>query len=281
MTEETKFLIGMDHECWNINFPIYCKKVNDIIPDADGFELNFEHPDLFRLFPSNEVVKYINDTISSYNFKYISMHSPTRDINISSYNPRIRKTSFNELIKSIELFSKLDADKLLYFLIHGGQNSFRSRSRFGKRNLPTSISNHIENVIRLNDICKDYGIPLTIENLIYSKWRLASKTEYLDALFNEIKDIKFAYDIDHAAFVSFSYARKMLKKYMKRINVVHVGVINYFHKFQKHIIPVNPLYVFEPHSIKNKTQLFQYLNRNVKTVKNEIKKNKNPEITVS
>lgn len=277
MTEDVKYLIGMDHECWNIDFPTYCKKINDM-PDAKGFELTFEHPDLFRFFPSNKLVEYINDTISSYNFTYVAMHSPTKDINISSYNPRIRETSLNELIKSIDLFSKLNIKEILYFLVHGGQNSFRAPSRFGKRNLPPSISNHIDNLIKLDKVCKDYGIEITIENLIYSKWRLSSRIEYLDSMFTEIPHIKFAFDIDHAAFVSFSYAKKMLKRYLPRINTVHVGKMSNFYKFQKIIIPIKPYYVFEPNSITNKSQLFVHLNRNLKAVKNEIKKSKKPEI---
>ena len=270
----------MDHDTWNIDFPNYCKNVNNI-PNADGFEITFEHPDLFRLFPSKELVKYIDDTISSYDFQVLAMHSPTKDVNISSYNPRIRETSFKELVKSIELFSCLNIPEIAYFLVHGGQNSFRTPSRFGKRNLPPSISDQIENLKRLYKICEDFGMKFTIENLIYSKWRLSSRIEYLDALFRELPDIKFTFDIDHAVFVSYSYARKMLNRYSNRVNAVHVGMINYFQKFKNLLIPLNPYLIFEPHSIANKNNLFLDLNRNIKIVKNIVENNKNPEITIS
>jgi len=270
----------MDHESWDIEFPLYCKRINNEILDADGLEITFEHPDLFKLFPSKKLITYINDVISSYNFTTISMHSPTKDINISSYNPRIRELSLNELITSLDLYSKLDIPELSYFLVHGGQNSFRAPSRFGKRNLPSSLSNHIDNLIRLKRICDDYCIPLSIENLIYSKWRLSSRIEYLDALFTEIPDLKMAFDIDHANFVSFSYAKKMLNKYLDKINVIHIGIINHYHKFKNILLNISPNFVFEPNSIKNRNNLFQLLNKNVKTVKNSIQNSKNPEITI-
>jgi len=270
----------MDHDCWHIDFATYCRRISNEIPDADGIELTFEHPDLFSIYPSKKVVQYVNDIVSTYNFRSIAMHAPTRDVNISSYNPRIRQTSFNELIKSLELFIQIDGPKLIYFLVHGGQNSFRAPSRFSKRNLHTSLSNHIDNLIKLDKICENFGITLTIENLIYSSWRLTSKIEYLDALFDEVPNIKFAFDIDHAIFVSYSYANKMLNKYLNRINVIHIGNINIFNKFKNLLIPINPSYVFEPHSIKNKFQLFQSLNRNVKTIKNVVENFKKPEITV-
>jgi len=277
----SKYLIGMDHDSWNIAFPLYCKRVSDEIPDADGLELNFEHPDLFKLFPSYDIVSYINETISSYNFNSISIHSLTRDINISSYNPRIREISFKELTRAIELFSKLDSAQLLYFLVHGGQNSFRAPSQFSKNNLHFSLSVHIDNLIKLKKICDDYGIILTIENLIYSSWRLSSKIEYLESLFAEIPDLKFTFDIDHASFVSYSYARKMLQKFIDKVNVVHVGIINYFHKFKNLLSSIKPHFVFEPHSIKNKIHLFQNLNKNVKTVKRSFINNNCPEIAFS
>jgi len=279
MKEMETFLIGMDHDVWDIDFPHFCKRVHDEIPDANGFELSFEHPDLFRLFPSKEVVSYINDTISSYDYRNLSLHSLTKDINISSYNPRIRETSFNEIVQSLDLFSHINIGHL-YFLVHGGQNSFRTPSKFSKQNLPNSVSNHIDNLIRLNKICEDYGIELSVENLIYSSWRLTSKIEYLDDLFNEIPNLKLTFDIDHANFVSISYARKIFDKYASKINTVHVGLINNIYKLKKLLIPLKLNYVFEPHSVKNKFQIFQCLNKNIKILKGLIGNNKNAEIIV-
>ena len=63
------------------------------------------------------------DLLNSFNFKY-TVHSPILDINIASLNEAIRQTSINEIKKSMDLATKINADLVV---VHPGNVPFMGR----------------------------------------------------------------------------------------------------------------------------------------------------------
>ncbi|MFX1299113.1 MAG: sugar phosphate isomerase/epimerase family protein [Promethearchaeota archaeon] len=131
-------LLGLDRGVWKYSFEEICKLSAGI--QLDGLEIQPEHPEIFKGFPKPGNLKKL---LSDYSLKCNSVHAPIKDINVSSYNPRIRETSLFELKKTIKFAAEL-SDDLLYVVIHGGQNSFRSPSNFEKAFLPKAINFTVE-----------------------------------------------------------------------------------------------------------------------------------------
>ncbi|HUX97928.1 MAG TPA: sugar phosphate isomerase/epimerase [Candidatus Deferrimicrobium sp.] len=248
-------LLGLDRGVWDYSFDQICKKCVEL--QIDGLEIQPEHPEIFKNFPDTGTIKKI---LSDYDIKHISVHAPIKDINISSYNPRIRETSILELKKTVKFASEI-SNEILYIVVHGGQNSFRSSSNFERFYLPTALEytiNALKNVIK---DCIDHGITLSIENMTYSFWRLSSKIKYLDPIFEQIPDLKFTLDYAHGLHGSEKYSLRLLKKFENRLISVHIG--NYFEiKYLfKHINHLNPFIIIEPHHLRQDLNVFTQLQK--------------------
>ncbi|MHA1266951.1 MAG: sugar phosphate isomerase/epimerase family protein [Candidatus Helarchaeota archaeon] len=248
---EKRILLGMDRGVWKYSVKEICEKCHQA--GLDGLEIQPEHPEIFQNFPDPGGLKTI---LKEYDFKYNSIHAPMKDINISSYNPRIRRASLLELKNTIQFASKL-SDKIQYVVMHGGQNSFRSTSQFQKKFLQKAISFTIEAIKEIHKECEEYGVRyLSVENMTYSPWRLSSKIIFLDQIFEQIPSLRFTYDYHHGIFGSERYTFRILKKYLDRLISVHIGNLYEIRKINRIINQKHPFIILEPHHMRG-TDIFK------------------------
>jgi len=250
---EKQILIGLDRGVWYYNLHEICEKCIEL--KLNGLEIQVEHPEIFKNFPT---IGNLQKLLKDFDIKLVSIHAPIKDINISSYNPRIRKISVKELKETIKFAAKL-SDNILYIVVHGGQNSFRSPSKFEKSYLPKAIQFTITALKELQKECEEYNIPLSIENMTYSPWRLSSKIKYLDQIFKELPQLKFTFDYAHGLYGSQWYSYRILKKYKKRLISVHIGQFFEIRNIYNHIKEINPYIIIEPHHLHGELNVFEQL----------------------
>ncbi len=246
-------LLGLDRGVWDFSIEEICKKCVDF--KLDGLEIQPEHPEIFKNFPEHGGLKKL---LADYDLKNNSIHAPIKDINISSYNPRIREISLYELKKTIKFAADL-SEYGSFIVLHGGQNSFRSSSDFEKTFLPKAINFTIGALKELMKDCEEYGINLSIENMTYSPWRLSSKIKYLDQIFAEVPNLRFTFDYYHGLIGSKRYTFRILKKYINRLISVHIGNFFEIREIINLIKDLNPFIIVEPHHLRKKRSIFEQL----------------------
>ncbi len=248
-----RILVGLDRGVWNYSIEKICKICSDL--DLDGLEIQPEHPKIFKDFPETGNLKKI---LIDYGFELNSIHAPMKDINISSYNPRIRETSLLELKKTIKFAAEF-SDNLLYVVMHGGQNSFRSSSNFEKEFLPKAVNFTVQAFKELVKDCMETNLTLSVENMTFSPWRLSSKIRFLDQIFEHVPRLKFTFDFHHGVYGSERYAFRVLKKYRDRLISVHIGNFYELRKIFSQIKRINPPIVIEPHHLRRGRDIFEQL----------------------
>jgi sugar phosphate isomerase/epimerase len=253
--------LGLDRGVWKYSLQTICAKAKEI--QLDGLEIQPEHPEIFKMFPE---IKNLKTLLKDYEIKRISVHAPIKDINTSSYNPRIREASLVELKNTIQFASQL-SDDIMYIVVHGGQNSFKSASDFEKDYLTKALDFTIEGLKKLQENCEEYGILLSIENMTFSPWRLTSRIMFLEQIFKEIPTLRFTFDFHHGTYGSERYSLRILEKFKPRLISVHIGQLFELIKLQDYIKNLNPFVVIEPHHFANEADIFSQL----KVMINEIR----------
>jgi sugar phosphate isomerase/epimerase len=252
---KNQILLGLDRGVWNYTLQEICE--NAIKISLDGLEIQPEHPEIFKTFPE---VGNLRKLLLDFNIKTISVHSPIKDLNISSYNPRIREISISELKNTIKFASAL-SDDILYLVVHGGQNSFKSASDFEKGFLSKALDLTIEGLKELLKDCEEYGIKLSIENMTFSPWRLTSRIRFLEQIFEEVPTLKFTFDFHHGSYGSERYSLRILERFKDRLISVHIGQLFEIRTIQNNIKNINPYIIIEPHHLNGDHNLFSQLDR--------------------
>jgi len=258
---KNQILLGLDRGIWKYSLQTICANAKEI--QLDGLEIQPEHPEIFRTFPEIENLKTL---LKDYEIKRISVHSPIKDINISSYNPRIREASLVELKDTIKFASKL-SDDIAYIVVHGGQNSFKSASEFEKEYLFKALNFTIEGLKGLTENCEECGILLSIENMTFSPWRLTSRIMFLEQIFKEIPTLKFTFDFHHGTYGSERYSLRILDKFKTRLISVHIGQLFELVKMQGYIKNLNPFIIIEPHHFTNELDIFPQLKTMINAIR--------------
>ncbi len=151
---------------------------------VDYFEILNEYP--------NDIIDI--NLLNSYDFKFI-IHSPIIDVNLSSLNKSIQKTSIKEIMKSIEIANELDSDIVV---VHPGNIPFLSRP-FEKNVLAKCR----ESLKICGDYGKDFGVTTAIENMPNIEGFLYQDIAKLDELLQEL-EMYMTLDIGHAATAGYS-----------------------------------------------------------------------------
>ena len=254
-------LLGLDRGVWKHSLQTICTKANEI--QLDGLEIQPEHPEIFKTFPE---VRNLKTLLKDHGIKRISVHAPIKDINTSSYNPRIREASLVELKNTIQFASQL-SDEITYIVVHGGQNSFKSASDFEKDYLTKALDLTIEGLKDLTKICEEYGITLSIENMTFSPWRLTSRIMFLEQIFKEVPTLRFTFDFHHGTYGSERYSLRILEKFKTRLISVHIGQLFELVKVQNYIKDLNPLVIIEPHHFADEGNIFSQLKTMIKEIR--------------
>lgn len=155
--------------------------LEDVREDFDGWEIlaEKEHDWSHR--------DEIKDSLSTTDME-IQIHAPLNDINLASINPRMRKSSVEEIERCMEMASMIDMDIVT---VHPGVISPLSRYWDSRR------EKALESLRSLNQRAEEYGITLAIENLPDISITMCTRPEEVK-YFLERLDISFCLDIGHA-----------------------------------------------------------------------------------
>ncbi|MHA1271035.1 MAG: sugar phosphate isomerase/epimerase family protein [Candidatus Helarchaeota archaeon] len=255
-----KILIGLDRATWGY-------EIKDILENMsllklDGLEIQPEHPELFHKFP--KIDAKLLDYIESYPNIHLSVHAPIKDINVSSYNPLIREKSIEFLLKTLDFASNFN--RIEYIVFHGGQNSFKSNSRFEFKQRKIALERTIDAFKILIEKCNEYGFTMAIENMTHSDYRMTSKIKYLETIFSnsEFDNLKFIFDYEHGLNYSERYSLRILKNFKNRLIAVHIGTD--YDKFAYLVSDINPILVIEPHHFYNVDRIFDKIRNIINTL---------------
>ncbi len=241
-----KLLLGIDRSLYHVKFGEICRLVDEL--GFDGIEIQPEHPEIFERYP-NRVVPYINDILAKHDF-VISFHTPIKDLNIASYNPRIREYSKKEVIESINFANNINAK---YIVTHGGKNSFKTLSTFSKRYETLALNYTIFALKDFCKICNDHGMMLSFENMSWSDWRMTAKIEYIKKIFDDLQstNLKLTLDIDHMELRSKRHVDKIIEIFGDKIISSHIGNVEKSSSHVKKLLKLSnlELLVLEPHSL--------------------------------
>ena len=156
-------------------------------------------------------IRSLSGKLSKYHVEF-SIHPPTFDTNLVSENKLIRETTFNEHKKAI-LFGK--AINARYIVIHPG---FYYSPRFDKE---ATKDKAYEVVIKLNDIAKQYGIKLAIENVGYNGTSLFTQEEYIHFVEGMDDNIGYLIDTGHANINKWNIP-EVIEKTKDRLIALHI-----------------------------------------------------------
>ncbi|MHA1144390.1 MAG: TIM barrel protein [Candidatus Helarchaeota archaeon] len=241
--KDIKAFISIDRALYHTPLEKIYQKAAEL--RVKGLEIQLEHPELWKLYP-DRVVKYLIDLSSSYNFSF-TIHSPIKDLNISSYNKAIRRASLEELKRTLDIGNALNVD---YILMHLGKNSFVSQSQMSRNYKKTAISHSINAINELIQYCP--GVVLTIENMTWSEWRLSSKIKFLEVFYQNVPDsVKFTLDIQHAQERSDVYVLRFYERFKDRLISIHFGNVSKQKRFLKKFLEnsTGQYFILEPHSL--------------------------------
>ncbi|MHA1785983.1 MAG: sugar phosphate isomerase/epimerase family protein [Candidatus Helarchaeota archaeon] len=264
--------LGLDSSTYCFKFEDICERCEEL--GLNGIEIQLEHPSIWNNYP--ESVKNINDILESYEFK-IAVHSPIKDLNMSSYNARIRELTFKELLIAEKFAENLNAE---YFLIHAGKNSFVSQSLMSNWWKKKSIQHTITTISRL---LKESNCKITMENMMWSEWRISSKKKFLVKIFESFspESLYFTLDISHALERSRVFVYKLLELFGERLLSIHFGnykiqnfIFDFLKKKKIELKHFNYL-ILEPHTLplsSKKELLFPIISKNINLMKKELKK---------
>jgi len=264
--------LGLDRSTYCFNLENVFENCTNI--GFEGIEIQPEHPEIWRDYPKS--IKKLNDMLESYNFK-IAVHCPIKDLNMASYNERIREITLKELIKAERFANELNAR---YFLIHAGKNSFVSQSLMSKKWKQKAIDLCIETISK---ILEQSNCKITMENMTWSEWRFSSKKKYLLKIFEQFptNSLHFTLDVAHALERSRFFAKKLLELFAERLISIHFGDFktqNFIFdviKAKKSSLKNFDYIVLEPHTLplsSKKELLFPLLSDQIYLIKKEFYK---------
>ncbi|MCQ2972380.1 MAG: sugar phosphate isomerase/epimerase [archaeon] len=134
------------------------------------------------------------DLLNSFNFKY-TVHSPIVDINIASLNEAIRQTSINEIKKSMDLATKINADLVV---VHPGNVPFMGR---GLEDVIYEIGK--KSIIELGEYGQEIGVTPAVENMPDFEGAMHKDINVLSELLESI-DTAMTLDVGHANTLGYT-----------------------------------------------------------------------------
>ncbi|AMQ17743.1 sugar phosphate isomerase/epimerase family protein [Thermococcus peptonophilus] len=186
-------------------FPRWAEKVKAL--GFEGVEIVSEWPH----FLSRENLPLFKEVLESVGLN-VTVHAPFSDLNIASFNERIRKASLKILEETIRLASELGVKAVT---VHPGHCSPVSR-KYQKE----YIEIHRGSLKALARISTEYGVPVGVENMPKFPILDAQMPERLALLVDGI-DIGITFDIGHLNTTTRDF-EGFLKLFGDRIVAVHI-----------------------------------------------------------
>lgn len=186
-------------------FPQWTEKVKAL--GFEGVEIVGEWPH----FLTGENFPFFKETLETIG-PNVTVHAPFSNLNIASFNERIRKASLEILEETIRLSSELEAKAVTVHLGHCSPVSRRYQTEH--------IEIHRESLRVLAKISAEYGVPVGVENMPKFPILDAQTPERLALLVDGI-DIGITFDIGHLNTTTRDF-EGFLKLFGDRIVAVHI-----------------------------------------------------------
>ena len=192
-------------------FPMSLKEILDYLES-----INVKYCELMLEYPYNEIDP---DLVNSYSIK-TSIHTPLSDVNIASLNESIRKASVEEVIKSINLASKVGSEALV---VHPGHMAFLAR-KFQEK----IRENSLVSLKECSRFAEERGIKLCVENMPDMEGMICKDLDELNELVQEIGAL-MTIDVGHAHNVGIS-----IDEILKYDNIGHIHLSDNDGSFDNH-----------------------------------------------
>jgi sugar phosphate isomerase/epimerase len=186
-------------------FPRWAEKVKAL--GFDGIEIVSEWPH----FLTKGNLPFLKETLETIGLN-ATVHAPFSDLNIASFNVRIREASLRILEETIRLASKLGARAVT---VHPGHCSPVSRKYQNEY-----IKIHRESLRALAGFSLEYGVHVGVENMPKFPILDAQTPERLALLVDGI-DIGITFDIGHLNTTTRDF-EVFLRIFRDRIVTVHI-----------------------------------------------------------
>ncbi|NJF25909.1 sugar phosphate isomerase/epimerase [Thermococcus sp. Bubb.Bath] len=122
-------------------------------------ELGFEFIEILSEWPhylKRENASFFREVLDSYGLK-ATVHAPFSDLNIASFNERIREASLEVISETVELASELGA---LIVTVHPGHCS-----PISVKNRENYLEIHRRSLMEITRWSEEYGIKIGVENM--------------------------------------------------------------------------------------------------------------------
>jgi sugar phosphate isomerase/epimerase len=184
---------------------VYPQPLNTVLEYLEGKKVDY--CEIINEFPYHQVDDSI---LESYNIK-ISVHAPLSDINLASHNQNIRRSSLEEVKKSMDLAVEWNAEIVV---VHPG-----SMPIMGRKIKQEILQFNFESLQTCASHAQDCGIAMCVENMPDIDGLLYQDLYDLDSLVRDI-DAYMTLDVGHAHNNGFS-TEEMLK--YSRIKHLHLS----------------------------------------------------------
>ena len=224
-------------------------------------DLGLNYVEILHQYPNDEID---TDLLNSYDLNY-TIHSPIVNINIASLNRAIRKTSIDEIKKSIDIANKIDSNIVV---VHPGNIPFLGRD----------FEDHIYNLAdeafkELGEYGEDLGVTATIENMPSFEGFMYTNMNQLNNTLEE-HDLYMTLDIGHG----YHSGHSPNEMYFDRVKHIHIhdnfgdddshlalgeGSIDLKHIIQTYESKsYDGIYMIEVNDKDSVKKSFDYLNKN-------------------
>ena len=177
-------------------------------------ELGFDFIEILSEWPhylSGDNLPFFRDVLDSYGMK-ATVHAPFSDVNIASFNERIRKASLEIIRGALELSAELEA---LAITIHPGHCS------------PVSVKNrreyleiHRESLRKIARWSEEYGVKVGVENMPRFPILDAQNCDRLAEIIEDV-EIGVTFDVGHLNTTTRDFDR-FIELFGDRIVHVHL-----------------------------------------------------------
>ena len=168
---------------------------------------NVEYCEVMNEYPYNNIDM---EVVESYEVK-ISIHSPLSDVNIASYNDKMRRSSVSQIKNSIDTAATLGSDVVV---VHPGQVPI-----LGKKFVERIKEHSLESLKECSNYADENDVMLFIENMPNFEELLLKDLNELHTMAEEL-DSNITLDVGHAHNMSFPI-NEMLKS--PRIKHIHLS----------------------------------------------------------
>lgn len=148
-------------------------------------ERNVEYCEVMNEYPYNIIDR---DVVGSYNVK-ITIHSPLSDVNIASYNDKMRRSSVSQIKNSIDTAASLDSDVVV---VHPGQVPI-----LGKKFVERIREHSLESLRECSNYADENDVMLCIENMPNFEELLLKDLNEVHTVAEEL-DSHITLDVGHA-----------------------------------------------------------------------------------